>query len=61
MSKEEDENFLRKRAEDERARGNTMTLEPSFDYHTGKSLAFEEWLPQNVKKWDKLAGPMPKA
>jgi hypothetical protein len=56
MTKKEVEDFLRKRAEEERRGGNTKSLEPTFDYHTGSYLAFEEWLAQLMKKWDKLAG-----
>ena len=55
LSKKEVEDFLRKRAEEEKERGNTKSLEPTFDYLTNKYLSFDEWLDQLAKKWDKPA------
>jgi hypothetical protein len=55
MSKKEVEDFLRKRFDEEKGRGNTKSLEPTFDYQTSRYLTFEEWLDQLMKKWDKLA------
>lgn len=57
LSKKAVEDYLRKRCEDERSRGNAKILEPTFDHHTNKYLTFEEWLDFLVRKWDKLSSP----
>jgi hypothetical protein len=54
MSKKEVEDFLRKRCEEERSKGNNKTLEPTFDHDTNQYLTFDEWLDHLVKKWGKL-------
>ena len=55
MSKKAVEDFLRKRSEEEKERGNTKSLEPTFDYLTNRYLSFDQWLDQLAKKWEKLA------
>ena len=55
MSRKEVEDFLRKRSEEEKERGNAKSLEPTFDYLTNRYLSFDEWLDQLLRKWDKLA------
>lgn len=55
MAKKDAEDFLRKRSEEEKERGNTKSLEPTFDYLTNRYLSFDEWLDHLLKKWDKLA------
>ncbi len=54
-SKKEVEDLLRKRCEEEKSKGNTKTLEPTFDHDTNQYLSFDEWLERFVKKWGKLA------
>ena len=51
LSREKVEEVLRKRAEAEKARGNTKILGPTFDYRTSGYLGFDEWLERLVKKW----------
>jgi len=55
LSKKQTEDYLRKRAEEERSRGNAKILEPTFDLHTNRHLTFEEWLDYLVRKWNKLS------
>jgi len=55
FSKKEAEDLLRRWAEEQQSKGDTKTLEPTYDHATGKYLAFEEWLNQFLKHWDKLA------
>jgi len=54
FSKKEAEDLLRRWAEEQQSKGDTKTLEPTYDHATGKYLAFEEWLNQFLKHWDKL-------
>lgn len=54
FSKEKAEEILRKAAEEQQSKGDTKTLEPTYDHATGKYLAFDEWLNQFLKQWDKL-------
>jgi len=54
FSKKEAEDLLRKWAE-EQSKGNKKALEPTYDHATGKYLAFEEWLNQFLKHWDRVA------
>jgi hypothetical protein len=54
FSKQEAEEALRKLAEEQQGKGDTKTLEPTYDHATGKYLPFEEWLVQFLKHWDKL-------
>jgi hypothetical protein len=54
FSKKEAEDLLRRWSEEQKSRGDTKTLEPTYDHATGKYLAFEEWLEQFIKLWDKL-------
>jgi hypothetical protein len=54
FSKKEAEEVLRKLAEEQQSRGDAKTLEPTYDHDTGKYLAFDEWLDQFIKRWDKL-------
>jgi hypothetical protein len=55
FSKKEAEEILRKLAEEQQSKGDAKTLEPTYDHATGKYLAFDEWLDQFLKRWDKLA------
>jgi hypothetical protein len=55
FSKKEAEDLLRRWAEEQQSKGDTKTLEPTYDHATGKYLAFEGWLNQFLKHWDKLA------
>ena len=55
FSKKEAEDLLRRWAEEQQSKGDTKTLEPTYDHATGKYLAFEEWINQFLKHWDKLA------
>jgi hypothetical protein len=54
FSKEKAEAILRELADEQRSKGDKKTLEPTYDHATGRYLAFEEWLEQFVKQWDKL-------
>lgn len=54
LSKKEVEDLLRRWAEEQQAKGDKKTLEPTYDHATGKYLSFEEWLDQFLKHWDKL-------
>lgn len=54
LSKKLVEDYLRKRLEEEGARGQAKILEPTFDHHTNRYLTFEAWLDFLVRKWDKL-------
>jgi hypothetical protein len=54
FSKKETEDLLRRWAEEQRSKGDTKTLEPTYDHATGKYLAFDEWLDHFLKHWDKL-------
>ena len=53
-SKEKAEQILRKLAEEQKSQGDIKTTEPTYDHGTGRYLAFEEWLDQFLKHWDKL-------
>jgi hypothetical protein len=55
LSKKHVEDYLRKRSEEERSRGNAKILEPTFDHNTNRYLTFEEWSDYLVRKWDKLS------
>lgn len=55
LSKKDAEDYLRKRSEEERSRGDVKILEHTFDHHTNRYLTFEEWLDYLVRKWDKLS------
>jgi hypothetical protein len=54
FSKQEAEEILRKLAEEQQTKGDAKTLEPTYDHATGRYLAFEEWLGQFLKHWDKF-------
>jgi hypothetical protein len=54
FSKQEAEEILRKLAEEQQSKGDVKILEPTYDHATGRYLAFEEWLGQFLKHWDKL-------
>jgi hypothetical protein len=54
FSKEKAEEILRKLAEEQKSKGDTKTLEPTYDHGTGKYLDFGEWLDQFLKHWDKF-------
>jgi len=54
FSMKEAEDLLRRWAEEQQAKGDKKTLEPTYDHATGQYLAFEEWLNQFLKHWDKL-------
>jgi hypothetical protein len=54
LSKQEAEEILRTLAEEQQSKGDAKTLEPTYDHATGRYLAFEEWLVQFLKHWDKL-------
>jgi hypothetical protein len=54
FSKEKAEETLRKLGEEQKSKGDTKTLEPTYDHSSGKYLAFEEWLNQFLKHWDEL-------
>jgi hypothetical protein len=54
VSKEKAEEILRKLAEEQKSKGDTKTLEPTYDHASGKYLAFEDWLDQFLKHWEKL-------
>jgi hypothetical protein len=53
-SKDQVAEILRKRAADEKEQGGYKSLEPCYDYNSGKYYSFEEWLEQLLKQWDKL-------
>ena len=55
MSKKDLQDFLQNRSEEEKSRGNTKSLEPTFDCLTDRYLTFEDWVEQLTKKWSKLA------
>jgi hypothetical protein len=57
FSKEKAEEILGKTAEEQQSKGDTKTLEPTYDHATGKYLPFEEWLDNFLKHWDKLLSP----
>ena len=54
FSKEKAEEILRTLAEEQKNKGDTKTLEPTYDHATGKYLTFAEWLDQFLKHWEKL-------
>ncbi len=54
LSKEKAEETLMKLAEEQKSKGDTKTLEPTYDHASGKYLDFEEWLGQFLKHWDEL-------
>ena len=54
VSKEKAEEILRKLAEEQKSKGDTKTLEPTYDHASGKYLAFEDWLDQFLRYWEKL-------
>src|SRR4030042_1535008 len=54
FSKKEAEDLLRRCAEERKTKGDTKTLEPTYDHATGKYLAFGEWLDQFLKQRDNL-------
>jgi hypothetical protein len=55
FSKEEVKKALEEFADEMRKEGNTKSLEPCYDYRTGKYLSFEEWAEQYLKIWDKFS------
>jgi hypothetical protein len=59
FSKERAEEILRKQAEEQKKRGETKTLEPTYDHAESKYLSFEEWLDRFLKHWDRLGPASP--
>lgn len=57
FSKEKAGEILRKRGEEEKSKGGTKTLEPTYDHASGRYLAFEDWLERFLKHWEKLPSP----
>lgn len=55
FSKEKAEEILRKQAEEQKKKGDTKTLEPTYDQAESKYLSFKEWLDQFLKHWEKLS------
>jgi len=55
FSKEEVKKVLEEFVDEIKKEGNTKTLEPCYDYRTGKYLSFEEWMDHYWKIWDKLS------
>ena len=51
------EEILRKLAEEQKSKGDTKTLEPTYDHASGKYLAFEDWFDQFLRHWEKLPSP----
>lgn len=35
-------------------RGHTKSIEPAYDYRTGKYLSFEEWVADLMKNWNRI-------
>ena len=54
FSKEKAEEILRALAEEQKSKGDTKTLEPTYDHASSKYLAFEDWLDQFLRHWEKL-------
>ena len=54
FSREEVKQILEEYYEEMRKEGNLKTLEPCYDYSTGKYLSFEQWMEQYLKTWDRL-------
>jgi len=54
FTKKEAGEILGKLAEEQQSKGDTKTLEPTYDHATGKYLTFTEWLDQFLKHWEKL-------
>ncbi|OPX36901.1 MAG: hypothetical protein B1H12_06075 [Desulfobacteraceae bacterium 4484_190.2] len=53
-SRKEVKQILEQFANEMKNEGNCKSLEPCFDYSTGKYLSFEEWMDHFFKKWDRL-------
>jgi hypothetical protein len=54
LSKKDLKELLEQYAESRRREGDLKPLEPCYHIHTGTYLAFEEWMNQLLRKWEKL-------
>ena len=54
FSKEEVKQILEQFANEMKNKGNNKSLEPCYDYTTGKYLSFKEWRDHYLKIWDKI-------
>ena len=57
LTKEDVADYLRTKAKREQESGAYKALEPCYDQMSGKYLAFDEWLEQLLKRWDKIGVP----
>lgn len=55
FSKEEVKRILEEFREQLKEEGKHKSLEPCYDYRTGKYLSFEEWMDHYLKNWDRLS------
>ncbi len=55
LSKEEVKKVLVELADEMKKEGKSKSLEPCYDYRTGKYLSFEEWVDHYLRIWDKLS------
>jgi len=54
ISRKNLEELLRKMIEATSGHSDEKSLEPVFDYRTGKYLTFEEWLTELMKNWNRI-------
>jgi len=54
FSKEEVKQILEQFANEMQNEGNNKSLEPCYDYSTGKYFSFEEWRDHYLKIWNKI-------
>lgn len=54
ISRKDLEELLRKMIEATSGHSDEKSLEPAFDYRTGKYLTFEEWLTELMKNWNRI-------
>ncbi|RLB18786.1 MAG: hypothetical protein DRG82_02985 [Deltaproteobacteria bacterium] len=54
ISRDSLEKHLMKAMESKSSRGETKSIEPAYDYHTGKYLSFEEWVAGLIKNWNRI-------
>jgi len=54
ISREDLEKQLLKMMETRSGRGHAKSIEPAYDYRTGKYLSFEEWVADLMKNWNRI-------
>jgi len=54
ISRDNLEEQLLKIMKSKASRGHTKSIEPAYDYRTGKYVSFEEWVADLMKNWSRI-------